>query len=130
LDGDGKCKLKFAIPNMITNSGRQFIASRMFTNSQPIMNTIAIGTSDTPVQLNNPTLGGEIARAFFSYTNLYQNVITYRATFGPGVGTGTLKEAATHSDTSGGQTISRVVFPAFVKAAPDTLIVEWIYEIL
>lgn len=123
---------KFTAPNIITSSGRNYIASRMsFASTTPVMNWIAIGTGGTPTLFADYKLNTEIARVAMSSVTNDQNIINYSASFGPGVGTGVIQEAGTfNSATVDVGIVSRIVFPPFTKAAGDTIIVDWAYEIL
>jgi hypothetical protein len=123
---------KFTAPNIITSSGRNYIASRMcFASTTPVMNWIGIGTGGTPTLFTDYKLDTEVARVAITSVTNNQNTITYSAVFGPGVGTGIIKEAGTfNSATINIGIVSRIVFPQFTKAAGDTINVDWAYEIL
>lgn len=131
INGDGEVVSKFTTPNIITSAGRNYIASRMFNNTAPTMSWIAIGSNGTPTLFADSQLYAETARNSMQDYFLTQNIITYKAVFGPGVGTGIIQEAGTfNSSNTNNYMISRVAFPAFTKSSADTVIVEWVYEIL
>jgi hypothetical protein len=122
---------KFTAPNIITSGGRNYIASRMSSSSTPVLNWIGIGTGSAPTLFTDYKLATEVARVSVLSVTTNLNMITYTAVFGPGVGTGTIQEAGTfNSATVDTGIISRISFPPFVKAAGDTINVEWAYEIL
>lgn len=131
INGDGVVVEKFTVSNIITSAGRNYIASRMFDSSSPVMGWIALGSGSTPTLFSDVSLNLETARVAMSGSTIVQNVINYRATFGPGIATGIVREAGTfNASNTNTYMISRVAFPAFTKAAADTVIVEWGYEIL
>lgn len=130
LSETGEVLNKFTVSNLVTNDGRNMMAYRLISNGTSVLSSMAIGTSNYPVSVSNSGLGGEIARVFFTTYSVTNNTLNVKATFGPGVGTGTISEAGVFNSNSGAFMFSRVVFAPFVKAAGDTVIVDWIYEIL
>lgn len=125
---DGVVKEEIETCNLVVLTGKTFIASRMVGTSSAVMSAMAIGTGTTPSATGDITLQTEVARvsgaSFASSTAA--NVTTYTATFVPGVGTGTISEAAIfNSTTTGGTLLARTVFAAIPKAAGETLIINW-----
>jgi hypothetical protein len=52
-------------------------------------------------------------------------VVTYTATFNPGVATGAITEAAVLNASTGGTMLNRSTFPVVNKAAGDTMTITW-----
>jgi hypothetical protein len=126
-DQFGKLIGDYVHPNMVVTLGKNFMASRMKDATSPVMSHMGLGsgvtataTSDTA--LNN-ALGGRVA---LTSTTVVANTITYMATFGPGVSTGSVTEAGIFSSASvGNNMLNRTVFVAVPKAAGDSIIVTW-----
>ena len=94
-----------------------------------ISNTAGMSNGDTIVQGTNTTTittvvnGTDLVVGSTAgwVVDMWQNV----ASFGPGVDTGTLREAGLFSLTSGGTMFARQTFGDIVKAAGDTLVLTW-----
>lgn len=55
---------------IITQEGRQWMADRLFGNTNGSIDTIVLGTDKTTPQLDDQNLGSEIYRAGFSQSNV------------------------------------------------------------
>ena len=126
-DETGKIKQKFTTPNLVVQTGRNFIAHRMTGASNTIMSHMAIGTTNTAAALNNTTLGTETARVALSTGSTAANVVTYAATFNPGTPStaNAITEAAIFNASSGGEMLCRTVFDVVNKSTLDTLTITW-----
>lgn len=124
---DGTILMDETFKNLIVNTGAVFIASRIVSNATTLMSHMALGTSSVATNLTNTTLGNEIGRTSITSSTSSLNVVTFQATFGPGVATGTLREAGIfNSGTSNsGTMLNRVVFSPVAKASTDTLYITW-----
>lgn len=130
---NGVVKKEFDVKNVVVNDGKDFIASKMAGGAEAVMGWMQIGTGSTGVgselatntQLVTPaavvaldTSGGVVAA----------NVVTFDATFGAGVGTGTINEAgiwnAADAQVSG-TLLCRTTFGDVTKGADDTLSITW-----
>lgn len=128
LGSDGKEKDRREIKNLVVGAGLGHIASRLTGTAQAVMSHMAIGTDSTAAASANTALGAEVGRVALTSTTLggaYSQNLTYAATFGAGVGTGNLREAAILNNSSGGTMLCRTVFPLITKGAGDTLQVTW-----
>jgi hypothetical protein len=123
LDENGQVKESLDINNLIVTSGKNLFAARL-SGSGNSPSHIGVGTSAIAPTLSNTALGTQLARVSATPT-LNSNTVQYIATFGPGVGTGTIAEAGLFNAASAGVMISRVAFTAFTKAAGDTLSITW-----
>lgn len=123
---DGILKERHELKNLVVTAGRNFIASRMINTSATAMSHMAIGSGSTAAALGDTALGTELARVALSGASNSANQNTYSASFGAGVGTGTVREAGIFNANSGGTMLNRaLVTPEVVKNAPDTLNVTW-----
>ena len=111
--------------NLVVDVGKAFVASRIVGATPAVMGNMAVGTNSTAPAVGNTTLGAEIARVAFDNSGAAGPVVTYSATFGPGVGTGALVEAGLLNAASAGTMFSRVVYPVVNKGAADTMSVTW-----
>ena len=123
FDENGDVKESFDINNLIVTSGKNLFAARL-SGSGNSPSHIGVGTSAVAPALSNTELGAQLVRVSATPT-LNSNTVQYIATFGPGIGTGTIAEAGLFNASTAGVMISRVSFTAFVKAAGDTLSITW-----
>jgi hypothetical protein len=127
IDGDGNIKQNFKVPNLVVQTGRNYIANRMASNSNVIMSHMAIGTNNTAAALNNTTLGTETARVTLTSGTANANVVTYVATFNPGTPAtaNAITEAAIFNAAVAGEMLCRTVFDVVNKGTADTLSITW-----
>lgn len=123
----GEVKQKFTVPNLVVQTGRNYIAHRMTSNSNVIMSHMAIGTNNTAAALTDTTLGTETARVALTSTSANANVVTYVATFNPGTpaAANAVVEAGILNAGSGGELLCRTVFDVVNKGTLDTLSITW-----
>jgi hypothetical protein len=124
-DENGNLKDERFAHNAVTTAGKNAIADQILASpSLAKMGWMAIGTGSPGATL----LGAEVARvAFDSKTRGGNNIVTVVATFGAGVGTGTITEAGTF-DVVTANTVNMWMsasFGAITKAAGDSLVVTW-----
>lgn len=113
------------VPNLVVQTGKSFITSRMAGTSSSVMSHMAVGTSGTATAIGDTSLGGEVSRVTLTSTVPSGGDITYSATFNPGSGTGALQEAGIVNASSAGTLLCRTVFPVINKAVGDTLQIVW-----
>jgi hypothetical protein len=116
------------VPNLVVTTGKNFIANRMVTNAA-LMSHMALGTNDTTTTVAQTALLGENARVALSSQTNFNNTATYVASFGPGVGTGALREAGIFAASSGGIMLCRTIFNVINKNASDTVTISWVITI-
>jgi hypothetical protein len=112
------------IPNLVVNVGKEHIAARMIDDSITKMSHMAIGSGLTTPAASNTTLVNQLARVTVSSLRSSAN-ITYTATFGAGVGTGSVTEAAIFNAETGGDMLCRTIFPVITKSASETISISW-----
>lgn len=124
-DEFGNVKLHEEVPNLIVTVGKNHIAARIQGTSQSVMSYMAVGSNSTTPTVNDLALNTEIARvALATFTNT-NNTVQATATFGAGVGTGTLREAGLFNASTNGTMLAHTTFPAITKASNDTLSINW-----
>ncbi|HEX6562400.1 MAG TPA: hypothetical protein VF016_10290 [Nitrososphaera sp.] len=138
-DQSGNVKDERHIDNLIVNAGIEGVASRIAPHDGSVnpgtpYNYIALGTSNTPVDASQIALSAELttganyARIQDStalYSTASGNKLILSVTFGPGQGTGTLRESGIFNSSTGGNMLARQTFADIQKAASDTLTVTW-----
>lgn len=127
---DGTVRDDRKLQNLVVTTGLTFIASRMASDSASVMSHMALGTGDTEPAIGDTTLGVEVAREALTSASASANVVSYAATFDPGVGTGAITEAGIFNDASSGVMLNRVTFPVVNKQAGDTLSIAWTVSLL
>lgn len=116
--------------NLVVSTGLAFIASRMAGTASVVMSHMAIGTNATAASAAQTALITEAARVALTSstivtTGVANDSIQYVATFGAGVGTGGIQEAALLNASSAGTMLSRTVFSIINKGASDVLTITW-----
>lgn len=122
---DGAVKQEFTVPNLVVDSGLNFIASRMEGTADAVMSHMALGTDNTSAASGDTTLGTEVARVALTSGVASSNAMTYIATFPAGTGTGALTEAGVFNDPTSGDMLCRTVFAVINKGASDSMTVTW-----
>lgn len=122
---DGAIKQEFTVPNLVVDTGLDYIASRMKDTSDTAMTHMAVGTGTTAADAADTALETEAARETLTSTTVTSNAVAYVATFAAGTGTGALTEAAILNASSGGTMLCRTVFSVINKGASDSMTVTW-----
>ena len=126
-DSSFNLKEKRKIKNLVVAVGKNHIASRLTSNSSPVMSHMAVGTANVTTSTGQTLLLGENGRVSLSSASATNNTLTYIATFGAGVGTGALHEAAIFNDATAntGTMLCRTNFSTVNKGASDIIIITW-----
>lgn len=122
---DGTVKQEFTVPNLVVDSGLDFIASRMKDATATAMSHMAVGTDNTAADAADTALGTEIARVALATPTVTDNAIAYVASYPAGTGTGALTEAGIFNDATTGDMLCRTVFAVINKGAADSMTVTW-----
>jgi hypothetical protein len=125
LDEHGNIKEQQEFPNLVVTTGLTFLASRAVGTSSTVMSHMAIGSNSTAPALANTTLGTETGRVALTSGTSSGAVISYVATFGAGVGTGTVAECGLFNASSSGTLLARSTNISLTKGANDTLQITW-----
>jgi len=129
-DENMKLKAKWSVGNLIVTTGKIWIAGKMDDTVDPAaMSHMAIGTGSTAEVVGDTALETENARVGLTDTVNAGASVLYTATFGPGTGTGTLREAGILNAASAGTLLNRTTFGTQTKNSGDTLTVSWTVNI-
>lgn len=113
------------IPNLVVDTGNNYIASRMKDATATAMTHMAVGTGGTAPTAGDTTLAIEAARVALTSTTVTGNAVAYVATFPAGTGTAALVEAGLFNASSAGTMLARTTYSVINKGAADTLTVTW-----
>lgn len=113
------------VDNLVVTTGKGYVASRMKDATATAMSHMAIGTGSTAAAASDSALGSESARVALTSTTVSGADITYVATFGAGVGTAAITEAAVLNASSSGTMLCRTVFAVVNKSSSDSMTVTW-----
>jgi hypothetical protein len=119
------------IPNLVVTTGKNLIANRLVTNTQPISH-MAVGSGTNTPTVNDLVLQTQIgSRIALSSSTVTDNSITFTASFGAGVSAGAITEAGLFNDITGTTTnmLSRTTFPVINKASGDSITISWVITI-
>lgn len=123
-DKDGDIKEIRKIHNTVTTAGKNGVADQVLAApTLAKMGWMAIGTGSPAATL----LGTEIARVAFDTKTRSTNIVTVVATFGAGVGTGSITEAGTFNIVTA-NTVDMWMSASFgvvTKGATDSIIITW-----
>jgi hypothetical protein len=125
FDEHGTEKTKLHLNNLVVQSGKAFITSRMVGASPSVMSHMAIGTNTASPTSGDTTLGTEIGRVSLSGSIPNGDTITYSATFPAGVGTGSISEAGVFNANSAGTMLCRTTFLPINKSASEVIAFTW-----
>ena len=128
-DYQGNVKQEFDVPNLVVTVGKNYIASRMASNSATVMSHMAIGTGTGSPAAGDTTLGTEAGRVAVSSFSASSNTVTATATFPAGTGTGAITEAGILNGSSTGTLLCRTTFPVVNKASGDSIAITWVITV-
>lgn len=128
-DKNNNIKQAFEIPNLVVTVGKQYIASRMASNSATVMSHMAIGSGAATPVAGDTSLGTELGRSTLTTFAASSNTVTATANFASGVGTGAIAEAGIFNASSAGTMLCRTTFPVVNKAAGDSVAISWVITI-
>lgn len=118
--------------NLIVNVGYDFICDSIgLASGRPgVMSHIAVGTGTTAPAAAQTTLVTELSRLSATYSHTAgTKTFKVTTTFGPGVGTGAITEAAILNASTVGIMLNRVSFPVINKGAADTVVAEFTFTL-
>lgn len=131
-------KHELFVPNLVVQTGKNFIASRMVGTTDAVMSHMGIGLSSTAEVNGDTALGQEltVAGGYTGYTraaltsSFSTNVVTYSATFAannPSAPSGgaVLREAGIFNAATAGTMLCRTTFPTVTKLPADALTITW-----
>lgn len=123
---DGELKQREEIHNLIPNVGKEGIADQLLaapTIAKP--GWMAIGTGTEAAAAGDTKLKTELDRNALAEKTRAAKVVTMKAEWLAGDGTGAITEAGILSAVSEGTLFARAVFSVVNKGAEDTLTITW-----
>lgn len=129
-DGNGVSET-YKHTNLVVNTGKDYIAGRMSSNTGNIMSHMAVGTGSTAAAVSQTALTTEIARVALTSQTVTSNSVTYVASYPAGTGTGALQEAGIFNGGYAGANtmLCRTVFSTVTKGASDSITITWVVTI-
>lgn len=126
-DENGNIKEEREEKNLVVSTGLSYIASRMVGSAASVMSHMEVGTNSTAAAAGDTALGAAVASSRTALTSFTSSgaVATAVCTFGPGVGTGVLREAGIFNSSSGGTMLCRTVFDIVTKGSADSMTITW-----
>lgn len=124
-DANGNVKQELTVPNLVVDTGLDFIAARMNGTSDAVMSHMAVGTGSTAAAAGDTALETQSAIEALTSATVTDNAIAFVATFAAGTGTGALTEAGIFNASSSGTMLCRTVFSVINKGASDSMTVTW-----
>ena len=130
-DKDGNTRTVVDKHNTFTDVGDAHVADQLAEQDEVAMGWMAIGTSDTAFGVGDTALGSELDRNALSGSYPEQgtggddNVVTYKATWAAGDGTGAIVEAGIFNSSGAGSMLAASTFSVINKGASDTLTITW-----
>ena len=126
-DENGNLKARQEINNLVVNTGKAFISSRMIGTALGVMSHMALGSGTTAPALTDTALESLLGtrEILDSSTNPASGVIIYTSTFEAGDATGAVTEAGIFNAATSGTMLCRTTFDVINKGASDTISVTW-----
>jgi hypothetical protein len=125
VDASGAVKDDVLLDNLVVDVGLAFLASRAVGATANVMSHMGLGSGAVAPAHGDLALGTELGRAALTSATASGSVVTYVATFNPGVATGNITEAAVFNAPTAGTMLNRATFGIVTKAAGDTMTITW-----
>ena len=116
------------IDNLVVDTGKTLVASRIGSNTDNFVNYMGLGISGwSPVVAGDTALVSEVGRsAAVSSTSISNPLdVVFAATFPAGVGSGSITEAGVFNAASGGTLVARTAFAVVNKGPDDIVTITW-----
>jgi hypothetical protein len=117
------------VENLVVTAGKNFIASRIVSGSAAVMGYMAIGDNAAVSALPQTSLSNQRARVEIDTASAVDNNITFTASFGAGVGTGSIQEAGIFNAFEEGTMLCRTTFPVITKTSGETIAISWVVSV-
>ena len=125
---DGSIKQELEFKNLVVTSGKRLVASRLIGTADNSISNLAIGSGTSSPAITDGGLQTELARVAIGSATSSGAVVTYTASFGPGVGTGNINECGLFNSPTVGASnsmLARSNSLILTKGASDTLALTW-----
>lgn len=113
------------IPNLVVNTGKAQVASRLVGNTPNYATHMALGSSATVPAVGNTQLGTELGRVTLSSATAAGATATMVGNFPAGTATGSIAEAGLFNAETSGTMTSRATFSPIPKGASDAVEITW-----
>ena len=112
--------------NLVVDSGTDWAIARL-SGAGSAIGWLAIGAGTTAPVVGDTALEAELARVAVDVSGGTPtgSDLDFSATFGPGIGAGSITEAGLFDAEAGGNLIARVTFGVITKGVGDTLVRNW-----
>lgn len=124
---DGEIKQVTQGSNVVCTNGKEYLANFLYSAalaaSTFTMKYVGIGTDSTAEAASNTVLGAEVARHTGTVSYVSNQIYQVKATFGTGLGTGSIVEYGLFSSSTAGTMFARDTEAVITKGANDTLTV-------
>lgn len=121
---------EYDIPNIVTTTGKNFVASRLAASSATVMGYMAVGSSQTPQTVGDTALNQELLRSALFSAVTTNSETEFVASFAPPVsGTRLLTEAGIFNAASAGTMLCRTTFPIITQTTADTIAISWVVSV-
>ena len=124
---NGEVKQEVCGSNVVVTNGKEFLASFLYSAAAAAstftMKYVGIGSDSTAEAASNTALGTELARHTGTVSYVSNQIYQVSATFGTGLGTGSVVEYGLFSSSSAGTMLARDTEAVVNKGANDTLTV-------
>ena len=126
---DGVLKSERSGPNVITDGGKEYLASFLNsaangTSTFPVR-YISVGTSTSPEAASNIAMGAALVRQTGTASYISGSIYQVKATFPSGLAVGQVAEYGMFNTSAGGTLVSRDTESTIAVGASDTLTVTW-----
>ena len=111
--------------NLVVTAGLVEIARALIGDAFTSPTHMGVGTDNTAPDAGNTALGGELTRLIFASTTRTDNAVEFKTTYGAGVATGTIEEAALFNNAVAGDMLCRFLTGTYVKAASYVMEITW-----
>ena len=111
--------------NVLCQAGKNKVLAVAGGESVAVFTYTAIGSGTTAPLASDVSLQYEIARVTAILSNPLASSLQSVATYGPGVGTGSVTEAGLFDASVGGNILAHDGFGVITKGANDTLTITW-----
>jgi hypothetical protein len=134
-DKDGNIKNQNTEQNLVMSAGKNFFCRKILGDSAVAninIAKIAFGSGNTPPAADDVTLVSQLTEGNIAADNKFieGNIMTYVVTFGPGDGTGIVREVGLLNNASPNLLICRMVLDnPFEKLSTDFLTLSWRIQI-
>ena len=115
------------IDNLVVDTGKTLVASRIGSNTDNFVNYMGLGTGSTAAAAGDTALVAEVGRsAAVSSTSISNPLdVVFTATFSAGVASGSITEAGLFNVASGGTLVARTAFAVVNKGPDDIITITW-----